>query len=80
MNFFKPFQALWPKTFPVAFEWPHLLWLLLAVPLLVLFYLWLLRRKKKLALRYASLALVREAMGSARQIRGIPRGRGGHLR
>jgi len=37
--------------------------LLLAVPLLVLVYVWLLRRKKKLALRYASLAIVKQAMG-----------------
>ena len=35
------------------------------VPLLVLLYVWLLRRRKKSALRYASLALVREAMGKS---------------
>ena len=34
------------------------------MPLLVLLYVWLLRRKKKLALRYASLSIVREAMGA----------------
>ena len=33
------------------FLWPQNLWLLLALPLLVLAYLWLLRRKKKLAVR-----------------------------
>jgi len=48
---------------PVTFLWPSLLWLLLAIPLLVLLYVWLLRRKKKMALRYASLSIVREAMG-----------------
>ncbi|WP_114974180.1 VWA domain-containing protein [Rhodoferax ferrireducens] len=53
----------------MTFLWPQLLWLLLAVPLLVLAYVWLLRRKKKLALRYASLLVVREAMGSGRQLR-----------
>lgn len=47
------------------FLWPDFLWLLLALPLLVLLYLWLLRRKKKLALRYASLSIVKEAMGPA---------------
>jgi Ca-activated chloride channel family protein len=31
--------------------------------LLVLLYLWLLRRRKALALRYASLSIVKEAMG-----------------
>ena len=45
------------------FIWPHLLWLLLAVPLLVMLYLWLLRRRKKVTLRFASVALVKQAMG-----------------
>ncbi len=45
------------------FLWPQFLWLLLTLPLLVLLYIWLLRRKKKVALRYASLSIVREAMG-----------------
>jgi Ca-activated chloride channel family protein len=40
-----------------------MLWLLLIVPGLVLGYLWLQRRKKRLALRYAHLALVRQALG-----------------
>ena len=48
---------------PVTFLWPHYLWLLWAVPLLVLVYLWLLRRKKKLVLRYASVAIIKSAMG-----------------
>jgi len=51
------------------FLWPQFLWLLAAVPLLVLLYLWLLRRKKKLALRYASLSIVREAMGAGQKAR-----------
>ena len=42
---------------PVTFMWPQFLWLLLAIPLLVLVYIWLLRRKKKLALRYASFVV-----------------------
>jgi len=49
---------------PLSFLWPDFLWLLLAVPLLVLIYVWLLRRKKKLVLRYASVALVKQAMGA----------------
>lgn len=48
---------------PMTFLWPQYLWLLLAVPVLVLGYVWLLRRKKKIVLRYASLATVRQAMG-----------------
>ena len=45
------------------FLWPTALWLMLLVPLLVLAYLWLLRRRKKNALSYASLALVKQAVG-----------------
>jgi Ca-activated chloride channel family protein len=37
--------------------------------LLVLLYVWLLRRRKKLALRYASLSIVKEAMGKGPGIR-----------
>lgn len=48
---------------PVTFVWEQLLWLLLLLPVLVLLYLWLLRRQQKTALRYANLAMVREAMG-----------------
>jgi Ca-activated chloride channel family protein len=51
------------------FLWPEFLWLLLALPLLVLLYLWLLRRKKKMALRYASLSIVKDAMGPGQTIR-----------
>jgi Ca-activated chloride channel family protein len=47
----------------MTFAWPQFLWLLLLLPLLVLLYLWLLSRKKKLAVRYASLTMVKEAMG-----------------
>ncbi len=54
---------------PVTFLWPQFLWLLLALPLLVAVYVWLLRRKKKMALRYASLSIVREAMGSGQSLR-----------
>ena len=56
-------------TLPMNFLWPQFLWLLLALPLLVLVYLWLLRRKKKMALRYASLSIVREAMGKGPGVR-----------
>lgn len=53
----------------MTFLWPQFLWLLLALPLLVLLYVWLLQRKKKLALRYASLSIVKEAMGPAQSLR-----------
>jgi len=44
------------------FQWPQFLWLLAALPLLVLMYVWLMRRKKKTALKYASLSIVKQAM------------------
>ena len=45
------------------FVWPQALWALLLAPLLLAFYLWLLRRKQRSALAYPSLSLVRVAMG-----------------
>jgi Ca-activated chloride channel family protein len=47
----------------ITFLWPNMLWAMLAVPLLLLTYVWLMRRRKKTTLRYANLALVKEAMG-----------------
>ena len=49
---------------PMTFLWPQFLWLLWAVPMLVLVYVWLLQRKRKLVLRFASVALIRQAMGT----------------
>jgi Ca-activated chloride channel family protein len=46
----------------MSFLWPQMLWLLLLVPASVAAYLWLLSRRK-VAVRYASLSLVREAAG-----------------
>jgi Ca-activated chloride channel family protein len=48
---------------------PELLWLLLAIPALVGGYLLLLRRKKVTAVRYASLALVKEALAKGQRFR-----------
>jgi Ca-activated chloride channel family protein len=53
----------------MSFLWPELLWLTLALPLLLAAYIWVLMRKKKLALKYASLGLVREAMGVGNRIK-----------
>ena len=47
----------------MTFLWPEFLWLLLAVPACIAGYLLLLRFKKKTALRYASLDLIKEAIG-----------------
>jgi Ca-activated chloride channel family protein len=53
----------------MTFLWPEFLWLLAIVPLAVAAYIFILRRKRKAALRYASLAMVREAMGAGQRIR-----------
>ncbi len=47
----------------MTFIWPDMLWLLLLVPFLAASYVWILRRRKKLVLRYANLPLVRQAVG-----------------
>ncbi|MCC7113574.1 MAG: VWA domain-containing protein [Burkholderiales bacterium] len=46
----------------MTFEWPSLLWLLALVPALVGAYVWAQRRRKRLALTYASVGLVRAAI------------------
>lgn len=51
------------------FLWPEALWLLLSVPALIALYLFLLRRKAKAALRYASLSMVKEALGVGNKYR-----------
>jgi len=53
----------------MTFLWPEMLWLLLAAPLLVAFYFWLLQRRKKNALRYASVSLMKVALGPAHRLR-----------
>ncbi len=47
----------------MRFLWPEMLWLLLLIPLLVGAYVFALRRRKKAAVRYASLTLIRDALG-----------------
>jgi Ca-activated chloride channel family protein len=48
----------------MSFLWPEMLWSLLLLPVLAGFYVLLLRRKKKLTVRYASLGMVKQAMGN----------------
>lgn len=47
----------------MKFLWPEMFWLLLIVPALIGSYVLLLRRKKKMTVRYASLGMVKQAMG-----------------
>ena len=53
----------------MMFLWPEMLWLLLIVPALVAGYFYLLRRKQQTALKYASLSMVKEAMGAGQKFR-----------
>lgn len=48
----------------MTFLWPTNLALVLVVPALLVAYVWAQRRRQKYALRYASLSLVREALGN----------------
>jgi Ca-activated chloride channel family protein len=47
----------------MSFQWPNLLWGLLAVPALIGLYLWLLGRRKRSTVRLASISVAREALG-----------------
>ena len=53
----------------MKFLWPTMLLWLLVVPALVSAYVFWMRRKKKGAIRYPSLALLREAMGPGERFR-----------
>jgi Ca-activated chloride channel family protein len=53
----------------MRFLWSESLWLLLILPVLVGTYVYILRRRKRAALRYASLMLVREAIAPGHWLR-----------
>lgn len=53
----------------MTFLWPQMLWLLLLAPALVAAYVWILRRKRRHALRYASVGLIKEAIGRRQRFR-----------
>ena len=53
----------------MTFLWPEMLWLLLIVPALLAGYFYLLRRKHEVALKYASLSMVKEAIGAGQRFR-----------
>jgi Ca-activated chloride channel family protein len=53
----------------MTFLWPQMLWLLLVLPVLAAAYVLALRRKKKAAVRYAGLAMLRDASGAAQRFR-----------
>ncbi len=53
----------------MKFLHPEFLWLLLAAPVLLAAYMLLLRRRKKHALRYASVGIIRAAIGPGQRLR-----------
>ena len=54
------------------FQWPQYLWLLLALPLLPAAYLWLLRRRGKVAVRISSLHRAQAAVAGRQWRRHVP--------
>ena len=53
----------------MSFLWPQALWLAIVLPALLAAYIWILRRKRKAAVRYASLGIIKEAVGPGARIR-----------
>jgi Ca-activated chloride channel homolog len=49
--------------------WPGFLYLFLLIPVLVGMYIWILRRRRRFAVRYSSLSLVREAVAKQSWLR-----------
>jgi len=47
----------------MSFFWPNLLWAQLLLPLLVLLYFWILRRRRKTTVRLASVGIAKQALG-----------------
>jgi Ca-activated chloride channel family protein len=47
----------------MTLQWPSLLWLFALVPVLTLLYIWVQRRRRKYAARFASLLVVKDALG-----------------
>lgn len=59
----------------MGFQWPALLTILIAIPLLILLYVWAMRRRKRFTIQYSSLSLIRAAMpGRASWRRHLPFG------
>jgi Ca-activated chloride channel family protein len=53
----------------MTIQWPVFIGLFLLIPLLIAFYIWLLRRRRRVVVRYSSLSLVRAALPRQSQIR-----------
>lgn len=53
----------------MIFLWPWILSLLLLIPLMVAIYIWILRRRRRYAVRYSSLSLIKEALPKRSRLR-----------
>lgn len=53
----------------MTFLWPGFLALLGLIPILIAIYVWILRRRRRFAVRYSSLSLVREALPKYSRLR-----------
>jgi Ca-activated chloride channel family protein len=53
----------------MAFLWPVFLYFLVIIPLIIAAYIWMLRRRRRYAVRYSSLSLVREALPHQSRLR-----------
>jgi Ca-activated chloride channel family protein len=53
----------------MRFAWPEVLWFLLLLPLAIAVYVWILRRRRRAAVTYASVAIVRQALGRTQRWR-----------
>ncbi len=56
----------------LQFQWPAMLWMAALLPLLVIGYRWLLRRRKQAVVNYPGLGLVRQAAGGPDWRRRVP--------
>ena len=56
----------------MTFLWPSALWLLPSLPVLVAVYVWLVGRRRRSALPYSNLALIKQALGNGTWARHIP--------
>ena len=64
-------ERIWGYVPAISFDWPIALWALLLVPLLILAYILLLRRRRA-AFKYPNLALIKQAAQGSSWRRHIP--------